>query len=46
MRYVKKLGDDVDMKMFESVIEVISASDGYVSKEEKALLEAFKKEAA
>ncbi len=41
MEHVNKLGNNIDLKLFESVIEVISSSDGYVSKEEKALLSAF-----
>jgi tellurite resistance protein len=44
--YVRKLGNDVDLKLFESVIQVISASDGYTSREEEAFLFAFKEAVA
>jgi hypothetical protein len=45
MKHVSKL-DNVDLSLFESVIEVVSASDGKVSDEETALLCAFRKAAA
>jgi len=44
MTHVKKL-EKVDIKLFESVIEVVSASDGKVTDEERALLAAFRKAA-
>ena len=46
MQYVKKLETVVDMKMFEYVIELVARSDGYFSRDEKALLFAFKKSIA
>ena len=45
MSHVRKV-PNVDMSLFEAVIEVISASDGNVSSQEKALLLAFRQEAA
>lgn len=45
VNHVSKL-ENVDLSLFESVIEVISASDGKVSEEETALLSAFRKAAA
>lgn len=45
MKYVSKL-DDIDLKLFESVIEVVSASDGKVTEEEVAFLNAFRQAAA
>jgi NADH:ubiquinone oxidoreductase subunit C len=45
MVYVKKL-ENPDMKLFEQVISLISMSDGRVTEEELAFLEAFKKAAA
>lgn len=45
MEHVKKL-DIEDFSLFESVIEVISASDGKVSEEERALLDAFRQAVA
>jgi len=45
MNYVSKLSH-VDQGLFESVIEVISASDGKISEEEAALLSAFRKAVA
>ncbi len=41
MEYVKKLGDNIDIRLFESVIKLIAISDGYFSRDEQALLEAF-----
>lgn len=45
MKHVSKL-ENVDLSLFESVIEVVSASDGKVTEEETALLSAFRKAAA
>jgi tellurite resistance protein len=45
MKHVSKL-ENVDLSLFEAVIEVISASDGKVSEEETALLSAFRKATA
>lgn len=45
MNYVSKLSH-VDQGLFESVIEVISASDGKVTEEEAALLSALRKAVA
>ncbi|MDV6347687.1 hypothetical protein R2083_09175 [Nitrosomonas sp. Is35] len=45
MEYVSKL-ENIDLNLFESVIEVISASDGKVSEKERALLNAFRKAVA
>ncbi len=45
MTHVSKL-ENIDLSLFESVIEVVSASDGKVSEEETALLSAFRKAAA
>ncbi len=45
MEHVSKL-EDFDISLFESVIEVVSASDGKVSEEETALLNAFRKAVA
>ena len=45
MKHVSKL-ENVNLSLFESVIEVISASDGKVSEQELALLSAFRKAAA
>lgn len=45
MKYVQKLDID-DYSLFEAVIEVVSASDGKVTEEERALLEAFRQAVA
>ena len=45
MKHVSKL-ENVDLSLFEAVIEVVSASDGKVSEQESALLSAFRKAAA
>ncbi len=45
MTYVKKVGG-IDLKLFENVIMLVSASDGRVAEEETALLAAFRKAAA
>lgn len=45
MEHVSKL-ENVDLSLFEAVIEVVSASDGKVSEQELALLSAFRKAAA
>lgn len=45
MQYVRKL-NTIDLTLFESVIEVISASDGRMAPEETALLTAFRQAAA
>ena len=44
MKHVSKL-ENVDLGLFESVIEIVSASDGMVSKQEMALLTAFRQAA-
>ncbi len=41
MRYVNRL-DNIDNNLFESVIEVVSATDGTPSKKERAVLDAFR----
>jgi len=46
MKYVCKLGNDIDMRMFEYVIELVAMADGTFARDEKALLEAFKREMA
>jgi tellurite resistance protein len=45
MNYVRKAGD-VDLALFEMVIEVVAASDGRVDEKEKALLSAFREATA
>ena len=45
MKHVSKL-ENIDLSLFESVIEVVSASDGRVSGQESALLTAFRQAAA
>ena len=45
MKHVSKL-ENVHLSLFESVIELVSASDGKVSEQESALLSAFRKAAA
>jgi len=46
MEYVKIVGGDVDMNLFEDVIELVAYSDGHFCRDEKALLEAFKRTVA
>ena len=45
MIHVKKL-ENIDLSLFESVIEVVSASDGRVTEEERAFLAAFREAVA
>lgn len=46
MAYINRISGDINYKLFETVIELVAASDGYVSKEEEALLVAFRKNVA
>ena len=46
MKEVKKLGDKVDMKMFEYVIELVATADGNFDSNERALMEAFRRQVA